>query len=388
MLQSIRPAKFAHVAVALAIVASMEAKAQTSEATSAMEWRIGAAREMQLRSEIGINWDENPMRRAVRTLSQRQQVAILLDRRIDPDREIKFSVDGVSLETALRTLAAQQRMGLCHVGPVVYFGPPETTVKLATIAAMRRQEVGNLPRDARLRLAKTYPTDWSDLATPRELVRSLSEEYAIEIVGSDRVPHDLWPTASLPPLGFADRLTLILAGFDVTFEFNDSGSAVRLVPMPLRPVMEKRYSTGTRSATLALKLREAFPEAEIEVEGGSLLVGATFEQQQQIDRAIKGLPVRRPATPPPRNRSEPNPNQRYDLTIQGREVGSLMRSLAGQLSVEMTIAPTVAPEDLKKVVSFSVTKATLDELFRAALDPPGLSYRLDGNRLTILPGSD
>ena len=387
MAQSIRSIHFAQIVAVLTSLASAVGGAQTPASPAAVEWRTGSARELQLRSEIGVTWDETPLRRAVTNLSHNRRIAILLDRRIDPDRKIRFAVDGVSLETAMRTLAAEQRMGMCHVGPVVYFGPPETAEKLATIAAMRRQEVGELPRDARLRLGKTYPWEWNELATPRELVEHLAGQYAVEIVGSEKVPHDLWPSASLPALGFADRLTLILAGFDVTFEFNKSGDAVRLVPMPIRPVIETRYSTGTRTSALAARLEELFPRSDIQVEGDTLLVRATFEQQDQIGRVIKGLPVRRPVTPPPREGKRPPANQRYDLTIQDREVGPLMQTLARQLGLEISIDPAVAAEDLKKLVGFHVKKATLDELLDAALDPAGLSYRIEGNRLTIVPGN-
>ena len=61
-----------------------DGRTQHTAAAAEVDWKIGLEFRKALEQPIGIKWAENPVRNAFRNLSNNQQIAIWLDRRIDP----------------------------------------------------------------------------------------------------------------------------------------------------------------------------------------------------------------------------------------------------------------------------------------------------------------
>ena len=102
---------------------------------------------------------------------------------------------------------------------------------------------------------------WDDLTEPRQLVDALAEEAGVEILGVERIPHDLWPAADLPPLSWIDRLTLIAAQFELSFELDKTGRRAQLVPMPEDVAVVRSYQAGADAAVVARRWTKALPNA-------------------------------------------------------------------------------------------------------------------------------
>src|SRR6185436_14642852 len=111
--------------------------------------KVGAAFSQQLHESIDFDRSDRPLREGLTRLSQAYGVATFLDRRIDPDQPIKVSAHGQPLEEALRTVAHDGKSEITLLGSVVYFGPPEAARDLATLAALRKQEIGKRGADAK-----------------------------------------------------------------------------------------------------------------------------------------------------------------------------------------------------------------------------------------------
>jgi hypothetical protein len=237
--------------------------AGAAEAQQPVPWKTGPAFRRQLDAQQdGITWKDRSLREGLVRLSQAYGAAIFLDRRIDPGQLIDFAVREQPLEAIIRGIAAKAGADMALFGPVVYIGPHESAARLATIAALRRQEVAGLPAEARARLLKAQAWQWDELAQPRQLLAELAREANVNVQNAEAVPHDLWPAGSLPPLPWVDRLTLLLVGFGLTFEIDDRGTAVRLVPQPATARIARRYRPPGSAADLAPQLRRLLPEAE------------------------------------------------------------------------------------------------------------------------------
>ena len=299
-----------------------------TEPTAAVAWHATAAGfQRQLSARVGLTWRENPIGNAVAGLARSQQVAMFLDRRVDPNRKIDFSVQDVSLRDALLELANAHGLGVSYVGTVVYLGPPWVTGRLATLIAIRNQQLVSWPVETRRRLSRRQVWRWPRLAEPRKLIEQLAQDAGIEIQGIDQLPHDLWPAADLPPLTFTQRLTLVLAGFDRTFEFLPNQTRVRIVPIP---------------------------------------------------NEIKSDLSRQPASIDAPDGKE----KRFTLRIVNQPAEALLDRLVTELSLSLDVDPS-ASRHVKERITLHVTNVTLDELLSAALQPLGLSHELRGLRLTI-----
>jgi len=328
---------------------------------------------------VGIHWGSNPLRGALTRLSRDQGVAVFLDRRVDPDRLIEFSAQGKDLRRLLQDLAAHVEQGACRVGPVVYIGPKRTASVLATVVAAKESESRRLPSAMQSRLRRAKPLRWPELTTPRELIDGLATEVGLTMEGVERIPHDLWPEVDLPPLTFAQRMSLVLAGFHMTFEYGQGGSTIRLAPMPETASVERTYPLRRGHADVMAVLSRRFPNASITAKAGRINVIGTVEEHEAIERVLDGRPERpTPAKPPSGGQTV------YTLKIEG-PVGKIASGLAKQLGLQIEFDQG-ATDKFNELVSLDVNEVSLEELLDALLSPAGLSYELTGERLRVHRG--
>ena len=330
----------------------------------------------ELEKPLGITWEDREARAGLSNLSRSTGVAILLDRRIDSERKLQLTARDESLQVVLLRVAEQLECGVTLVGSVVYLGPKETSAKLATLAALRRQEAGGLSSEVKARLLRSAAWRWDELAEPRRLLSDLADLGGVDVANAEQIPHDLWPAAEWPAMPWTERMTLLLAGFGLTFEFADEGRTIRLVLLPERLTFPKTYTPRGDAADAAAQLRRIAPEANIAVTGQRLRVEASAEDHDKIDRLLKGERVRTTQVTPG--------EKRYTLTdIVDQSAGAVVKTVAAQLGKELKYDAAVG-ERLQTRISLSVKDVTLKELLDKTLGPLGLTYRLEEKSLEIV----
>lgn len=215
----------------LAVIAVLQLVSFNETAAQETRWLTGPDVDRALKVSVTITWRQNPLREGLRRLSAKTGVGIFLDRRLDPGQAIDLEQTNVRLDAALQELVKSQQAAITRVGSVLYIGPREMAAELAQAASRRRQEIGNLPGPQRAMLSAVQPVSWAELAEPRQLVEQLAQEVGLKVANFDAIPHDLWPAFSSPPLSWCDRLTLVLAGFHLTFEVDSAQSNLIIKPM-------------------------------------------------------------------------------------------------------------------------------------------------------------
>jgi transcriptional regulator with XRE-family HTH domain len=346
---------------------------------NAADWLAGPALRAQLAQPVKLVWSGVPIRKGLTDLSRSQSIAILLDRRVDPGLPLDLSLDNVPVELALERIARSQHLGVSWYGPLVYLGPEPAAARLRTLAALREAEGKSLPAARRSSFSKTQAWQWDDLAEPRSLVEQLAEVAGVEIARIERIPHDLWPAADLPPLAWTDRLTLVANEFDLTFRIDDDGRKIELIPVPESVLLERSYPGGRNPQELAERWQRQAPEAEIKVEGDKVVVRGRVEDHETLTAAKP-----RPQTP------AAGGVEVYTLAVREQPLGPVLEELKQRLGLELHIdeaALEKAKISLDRRVSFSVEKATLDELFAAALKPAGLTFRRREKAIDIFPAA-
>ncbi len=349
----------------------------------ATRWLTDADLYRQLTQPVDAVWSEMPLRDALRGLSRDQRVAILIDRRVDPGQKLKLELDGEPLRAAFLEIARDRKLGLSMFGPVAFFGPPEVSSRLRTIAALRREAVQKLPAPVVRRFLQKRAWKWDDLAEPRELLAQLAKENGIRIEGLDRVPHDLWAAADLPPLSLIDRLTLVAVQFNVTFEVSPDGNTVRLVPLPAEVALVRSYPGGADPTARAKKYGELAPNAQIKVVGETIYVKGLVEDHGRITS-----PPRQPVHPRITAADEGFARKRFTVNVESQPIGPLLEQLAKKLKLDLRIdreALEQAGVSLDQRVSFSVQGATIDRLLREMLKSCPLKYHRRDRVLEIGP---
>ena len=210
------------------------------------QWLQGRAFQQQLQKPLQANWSGLSLQNLTSSIAASQRICIFLDRQVNPDQTVDFRATGASLERTLQQLAQQLKLGACRIGACIYIGPISTTSRLATISEVKRQQLQDAPAPLKQRMIATG-WQWKQLSTPQDLLEQQVRAAGLLLDPTARLPHDLWKEQTFPPLDFAQRLTIVLAGFNLTFHLDLATRQVHLIPLPARAVLTRspRGSSGS-----------------------------------------------------------------------------------------------------------------------------------------------
>lgn len=360
-------------------------------------WLTGPALHRALAEETTIAWGGIPLGDALESLARRHRVAVVLDRRVDPTRTLALegtlSLRDVFLNAA-RIYSEKhategvlprpaEPLAVAFFGPVVYVGPTQAAQSLRTVAEHRRDEMRQVSAAKRSRLVRSLASRWDEATEPRQLVADLAKEAGVALENADAIPHDLWPAASLPALPWCDRLTLILAQFDLTFAVSPDGGRLQLRPIAADDLtLARTYPAGADAEATAAAYREKAPQAQVQVQGNQIVIRGRLEDHEA---ASGKAPSPAPASSP----SVPGMDQ-YSLKINELPLRAVLEYLQRNLKLEMQIdeaALQAAGLSLDRRISFQVENVSLDELLNAAVKPAGLTAKRDGQKVRIAPAN-
>ncbi len=343
-------------------------------------WLTGPALDAQLSSAVTVSWSNTPLARALGNMSAAQHIAIVLDRRVDPDQEISLALIQEPLRVVLQRIAQQLHAGYCQYGPVAYIGPPATAKQLRTLAALRLEEVRSLPQPAVRKLLQLRASHWDDLAEPRQLLDALAEEAGVKLLSAEEIAHDLWRAADLPQLSWIDRLTLLAAQFDRTFKIDPKGEHVTLVHVPAKVVLSRTYQAPRQAAELAKRWAEALPAARVTAEEDKVRLDGLLEDHEFVEHRLRGNPTHRTTVAPG--------TEVYQLSIENAALDKALEQLGQRLGLQLKwdrAAIDAASIAVDQLISVKVKDANLDELLRAILKDTGLTFRRNERAISIYP---
>jgi secretin/TonB-like protein len=343
-------------------------------------WPTGAEIGQQLAAPVSVSWSNLPLARALKSLGTSQHMAIVLDRRVDPERPISLVIDQESLGEALNKIARHLKLGYCQFGPIAYFGPPAMARRLRTMATLRLEQLRQLSTPATRKLLMMRSWHWDDLTEPRQLVDELAAEAEVEIVGADKIPHDLWPAADLPPMSWIDRLTLLAAQFELSFELDKTGRRAQLVAAPATVALTRSYQAGADAATVARRWAKALPDARVIVDKNRIRIEGRLEDHEAVQQRLRGKPTEQTTVTAGK--------EVYQLSVENAALEQVVQQVAERLNLEFDwdrAAIDAAGIATDQLVTVKVKDASLDELVRAVLAGTGLAFRRDDRKISLYP---
>lgn len=290
---------------------------------------------------ITASWTGLPLRMTAARLADAGRIAVVVDRRLDPDVLVSLESAGDPLADVLARVA-----GAAGAEVAVYAGhlrivPPGRAARLAFAEDRRTAELRALSVKLRSRLTAADAWTWPDGAVPRELVAAVAAEAHLALAHLDSLPHDHFPGARLVPLPVADRIDLVLAHFD---------RRVAWRPVP---------AEAPRSPTFTILPLEAADERRA---AAAARPGRPDPEQQPAVAAAT-----------------------YSLTVAA-PLDELLTTLARRFSLDLDLdreglaAIGVAPGE---IVRLEMRDASRDRLLEAVLAPRGLAWRIEDGRLVV-----
>lgn len=297
-----------------------------------------SASDATLRSgSYSVQWQGLPLVSAVERLRAVSQADLYVDRRVDSNQRIDLELANAEVAEIVEQLAAASSLGSARIGRLYYVGPKHSAERLSSLASMRRRDVNRLPPEARASLLERRRIAWPQLTEPRGLVTRLLADHGWQTTNAGRIPHDLWAAGSLPPIALSDQLTVLLAGFDLTYQVAPEGRTIEFVPVDW-PAVERAPQASTAS---------------------------------------------RPKSP-----GTTGGMQVYTLRVESQPVGKVLEQLARRVGWQITVdedALGTAGRSLDERVSFSVKNADEDHLLEALLAPARLKAVRDGRKVRVEP---
>lgn len=291
-----------------------------------------------------VHWQGVSLREAIARLRPLFKEVILVDRRVDPEMRVNLDIAATSAEQVLNAIGSDRGYHAVHVGKLVYFGPAEAADRLHDLIAQHARDLAHTPPSLRLSLARKQPIRWERLSEPRQIIADLAHKNGWQITGEEQIAFDLWDANDLPELSLSEALTVLLIGFDLSFEINSQSHALAIIPLASSP---------------AAVIPKKSPD--------------TIASKQKNSA---------------KSRTDTGTKQVYTLHVQEKPVGAVLRELAGRLSWSLHIdedAIRQTGKSLDQRVSFSVTNADREKLLTSLLTPAGLEFRIEGNDIYVFP---
>ncbi|MAG94720.1 MAG: hypothetical protein CMJ48_13400 [Planctomycetaceae bacterium] len=343
-----------------------------------------------LEQPFSATWSRVTLRRVIRRIGERGEVAVLLDRRIDPTQPLELSVNGETLRDIFDRIGRSADGRTSAVGSTVYVGPAAAASKLRTLVHLRSDELVKASTrwggKRHLALSRRRMLHWSDLESPVELLQRIAKRYDLEIRELDSVPHDLWAGATLSSVNAAEALSLVLIQFDLTFAWGHEGNVIRLLPVPERVQLERRYrSRGQSAAQAAAAWRERIVGIDTELRGGYVVVRGTLEQHEVVTALLR--PSGRRTAAAPKRKLRELKRRMFTLSLDGDPVRAVMKKLE-ESDVKFQYdarALEAAGVDLDQPIRLDLKDAGADAFFHAVFDPLGLQFEIDGYTVRLSP---
>jgi hypothetical protein len=284
-------------------------------------------------------WKAVPLREWADRLTPLAGAPVIVDRRLDPDRTITLDCRGEPLREAVATAAGQADAELAVLASSLRLVPRSQRGLCERAEDARERSLARLPESARKALRKRAAWRWPAGARPRDLVAAVVAEAGIPVDGIDRLPHDHFPAADLPPLTAAERIDLVLAHFDRRIEWRSRAGAAsgEIVPLdanlpPPRGDVAQRPRQKPRDRQPAGDVKDVF----------SLRAAAPFEE---LAATVA---------------------DRIGLTLDLDRESLAARGIAA-----------------REIVRLDVQNASREELLDRVVAPLGLAWRIEDGRLRV-----
>lgn len=347
---------------------------QLCGAQEPIEWLTGTSLAKARQKKIGISWNDAPLSDSLKGLAQRQRIAIVLDRRVDPDQLVSFSSRDQSFEETLLTLCDSLALGAVKVDNRFYFvGTRQAAAELSFRRKELTDQLRKLPKPQVDAWAKISEFDCPRLSEPAKLLAAVGSDAGLDIE-IDTIPHDVWPEIDLPELRFVDQVILLVYGFDLWPSVAESGR-VMFHELKEASAVEVKV-TSSFSSNVKRQVQERFGEIKVAGAGRNTRVTATPLVHYEIKRLIAA--ANRPSSSGARDRES------VTVSLQNTEAGidKILEYVADRMELELEYDASLGSQ-LAGRVFVDVSGVTYDELIEEVLQSTGLNHRIESGKLII-----
>lgn len=356
-------------------------------------------------------WSQQSLRTTLNEISRRFDIAIWLDRRIDPTQlvDLPQATENSSLGLELVRLADSIGAGAGLVENIYLVAPRDRLARIQKAAVVLH---GQLSSTGKSVVQKVKPLQWSDVTSYQELLSHIQEIWNVEIEVS--LPHDLLHAGYFPECSLATQLAILLGGFDLqatmaavnrnteqtaSVSTPDTGLPIESHPnaepplsgreerlaIKIRPISNSihwkdRYAR-TANRELLEELTNRFSSDQLEqVSNGWLLVNGETNLHYEIVSIGIGSGRRR-------NSTSDESQQLYTFNIEAKlPVEAVLLELSKNFQLELEWSEQCGAADRNRLVQLKAENVTRQQLLELVCERANLSCEQTEKGWIIHPG--
>ena len=297
---------------------------------------------------LSIWWKDAELRDRLTAFSETQDIAIILDRRIDPSTIVNLGVENRTVEQVFRRISSAAKIGVCRIEDCYYFGPVDTTIALPIAMDTLSRQAKKVARRSAVRWTAKRPVRTGPVVETKALIQAIATKHGFVVNGLEELPHDLWYSVSLPPTSVIAQIQLMLAGFDKTFKIDPDAKSITIIDFPKLESV-KRVITVTKRPANTKKLIAQFPDLRISYRSKAIVATGPPQQLALLEAALI-------------ESVEPRTGQlvRFDLNTESDRL-TILRTIAQDAKLELVLGE-IPPTELSDRIKINASKVTQSEL--------------------------
>ena len=302
---------------------------------------------------LSIWWKDAELRDRLTAFSETQDIAIMLDRRVDPSTIVNLGVENRTLEQVFRRISSTAKIGVCRIEDCYYFGPVDATIALPIAMDTLSRQAKKVARRSAVRWTAKRPVRTGPVVETKALIQAIATKHGFVVNGLEELPHDLWYSVSLPPTSVIAQIQLMLAGFDKTFEIDPNAKSITIIDFP-KIESVKRVFTVTKRPANTKELIAQFPDLRISYRSKAVVATGPPQQLALLEAALIAS-------------VEPRTGQvvRFDLNTESDRL-TILRTIAQDAKLELVLGE-IPPTELSDRIKINASKVTQSELIFEAL---------------------
>ena len=318
---------------------------------------------------LSIWWKDGELRDRLRAFSDTQNIAIMLDRHVDPSTIVNLGVENRTVEQIFLRISSAAKIGVCRIDDCYYFGPVDTTIALPIAMDTLSRQAKKVARRSAVKWTVKRPIRTEPVVATKALIQAIATKHGFAVNGLNKLPHDLWYSVSLPPTSVLGQLQLILAGFDKTFEIDPDGKSITIIDFPKTESARRVFRVSKRPAN-SKELTAQFPDLKIKFRKTSVTATGSPSQLAQLEVALI-------------EQVEPQADQKVVLTLKAEASRlEILQKIASTAKLELALG-NIPPAELSDRIKINATEVTQNELIFEALKGTRFQAKVVAGELVI-----
>ena len=354
---------------------SIASKPASGQDAPDIKWLTGRKLDEFNQIAISVWWSDAALRDRMMRFSMNHQLAIFLDRRVDPSTIIELAVQDVTKEQFLWSIAKSSNLGVCRIEDFYYFGPVEFAAKLPEVCRQLARSTSRQRKNANVDWSLRRPLKTKSIVEPKQILLDLAEENRFQIENAEVIEHDIWAGFELPNTSLQIRVAILLVGFGKSFERNEDGSVIKIVDFPEIQTREATFGDLDDPRAMAQVLQSKFPGLKINNRGKRLVASGPPLQIAEVHSLV--VAAQKPT-------GVDSTAKTFTFTTRAQR-GIVLASIAKGANLVLVFdrSNRETIKTLTEPIEVRAVEASLVELIRQTLDGTNLKYDLVERELRI-----